>query len=67
MGRQQWGAREVSMWEARKQEAFWGKLADRGVLASEMGEDSITECLLRAGCFTFMIAFNLHNKLQGGY
>lgn len=67
-GRQQPGSQEVSMWEARKQEALLEELVESRIDLFLRWEKTVfTECLLCAGCFICMIACKLHNKLQGGY
>lgn len=66
MGRQQLGPQEVPMWEARQQEALSGKLAELRIYLFLRGKTMFTAGLLCAGCFTDMIAFNLHNRHVGG-
>lgn len=66
MGRQQLESQEVSMWEARKQEVLLGDLVESRIdLFLKWGKTISTECLICAVCFTCMIVFQLHNKLQG--
>lgn len=46
----------------------FGKVAELGMYQLlRWGKRELTASLLCAGCFTFMIAFKLHNRLQGGY
>lgn len=54
------------MWEARQQEALSGKLAELRIYLFLRGKTMFTAGLLCAGCFTDMIAFNLHNRHVGG-